>query len=93
MINDWKDFIFVIYIVFFGAYALNTPLAFLCSAPLILLAYIGLFSVDRKTLYVLPAKGEDELYSFLDLCVEINEFQEIKVLEMRVNKEVECEKE
>ena len=89
MINDLKDFIFIIYVVFFGAYALDSPVEFLCSAPIILLAYIGVFSTDRKTLYILPAKNEQETEQFVELCTEINEFDEMKVLEMRVS----CDKE
>jgi hypothetical protein len=89
MINDWKDFVFIIYIVFFGAYALDSPVEFILSSPIILLAYVGVFAMDRKTLYILPAKDDEELQQFVELCTEINEFDEMKVLEMRVS----CEKE
>ncbi len=89
MINDLKDFTFIIYIVFFGAYALDSPLEFILCSPILLLAYIGVLSTDKKTLYVLPAKSEDEVQEFIDMCVEINEFDEIKLLEMRIS----CEEE
>ena len=89
MINDLKDFIFVIYVVFFGAYVLDSPAEFLLCTPIILLAYVGVFSTDRKTLYILPATTEEETKQFVELCAEINEFDEMKVLEMRVS----CEEE
>ena len=91
MINDWKDFIYVIYIVFFGVYALDTPLEFLCSAPMLLLGYIGVFSTDRKTLYLLPGKREKDIEDFLEVVTELNEFEEVKVLEIRMKEDV-CEK-
>lgn len=89
MINDLKDFIFIIYIVFFGAYVLDSPIEFILCTPIILLAYVGIFSTDRKTLYILPAKNHKETQQFAEMCTEINEFDEIKMLEMRIS----CEEE
>lgn len=86
ILNDWKDFIFVVYVVFFGAYALDSAVEFLCAAPIIVLGYIGLFAMERKTMYLLPVKREKDVEDFLDVVSEINEFDEVKILEIKCEK-------
>jgi len=85
-LNQYKDLLFVAYVVFFGAYVLNDVITFLCSVPLFLLAYAGLWGTEKKTLYVLRVDTDNEIIESLELLEEINEFDTLKVVEIHEKK-------